>query len=141
MEGLRLVSLLLVVLFGSCVQMRPVPIFGGMLVLLSTSSSSSLLLLFLLDFFFFFFLGAGEKLTGGGLCRINLVKSSPGRTASGGCSKAAVDPSGGGGRAVGAGGRATADMAFDRMMGCEEVKKYGMAWLRDFTFFYHYLAR
>jgi len=39
------------------------------------------------------------------------VKSSPGRTASGGVSKDAA-PSGGGGRLVGAGGRAaTADMA------------------------------
>lgn len=110
-------SLSLVVHFfvGRCVHMSPVPILGGSL--LASSSSSSWLVsadaLFLLDRdFFFFFRGDEKLLVGGGLCRMKRVRSSPGRTTSGGGSKVA-EPSGGRGRLAGAGGRATAaDMAY-----------------------------
>lgn len=116
-------SLLSVVLCGWCVHMRPLPIFGGSLAASSSSSwLESAVALFLLDLDFFFFRGVDE-LAGGGLCRMKRVRSSPGRTARGGGWKAAA-PSGGGGRLVGAGGRAAiADMAL--VIG---VVVYGFSW-------------
>ena len=114
MEELFVVSLTsseVVVLFGVCMQISPVPILGGSLTL-SPSPPSCIepTDAFVLVAFFFFFRCGETRLTvmsGGGLCRMKRVRSSPGKTARGGVSKAAA-PSGGGGRSVGAGGRGDA---------------------------------
>lgn len=111
-EGIDDVSSLAEALRGWCVHTSPDPIFGGSLAVSSPSlsaSPSALLELLDRDFFFFFFRGDDDEKLGGGLCRMNRVRSSPGRTARGGGSKAATaTASGGGGRPAGAGGRAAA---------------------------------
>jgi len=131
------VLLSVVVLCGWCVHMSPLPIFGGSLAASSSSSwLESAVALFLLDFDFFFFFRGDEELIGGGLCKMKRVRSSPGRTARGGGWKADA-PSGGGGRLVGAGGRAAiADMALVDVM-CRRLwlillgrkKELGRGWL------------